>query len=280
MSRNLARLLTKDEARVTKSISKLEELCGFPSEDVRLMAENKQKLRAKLQQLGLDADDTTDQELYHSLRSRFERDSQMLDKALGVGQNTKLDERINKAIQLVNHCARSDEVWVVKNSVAKSALAKLPPKHVVKALHYRSVASMVKRQDVSELFLLGSVLESPTWRRNITKQLDKLSASQYELRSIKIVKLTTNNTSALGARASHTVVNKQIGSVAIWPSDELNRASVLCLTLILLEGVRSLNPGGYSEAIHELSPSLSWWADTEQLISDGEQPVSLNLKDV
>ena len=84
----------------------------------------------------------------------------------------------------------------------------------------------------------------------------------------------------MGGPSTHVVVNKQIGSVAVWPSKDLNQASVLCLTLLLLEGVRSLNPSGYSEAIHELSPSLSWWADTEQLISDGEQPVSLNLKDV
>src|SRR3989344_1896772 len=146
MSKNLARLLAREETEITKSIAKLEELCGFPSEDVRLLAENKQKLRAKVHQLGLDVDDTTDQELYHALRARFERDSQMLDKALGVDSGTKLEERINKAVQLVNHCASTDEVWVVKNLVAKSTLTKLPPKHVAKVLHYRSIASMIKRQ--------------------------------------------------------------------------------------------------------------------------------------
>ena len=280
MSRNLARLLAREEGKITKSIAKLEELCGFPSEDVRLMAENKNRLRAKVSQLGLDVDDTTDEELYHALRARFERDSQMLNKALGVDERTNLDERLNKAIQLVNHCASTDEVWVVKNSIAKSTLAKYPPKHVAKQLHYRSVPSMVKREDVAELYLVGTVLESTTWQKNITKHLSKLNASCYELRPIKMVKVTAKLWENTQGIPPHVIVNKQLGTVAVWPSEDLKNVSVLCLTLLLLEGVRSLNPGGYNEAIHELSPSLSWWADNERLISDGEQPVSLNLKDV
>src|SRR5947208_2061243 len=105
MSKTLARLLGKSEKEVVAAISKLEALCGYPSEDVRLLAENKQKLRAKTMQLGLDPDDTTDEELYYALLGRFSRDSQTIDKALGVNDSTKLDERIDKAIQLVNHCA-------------------------------------------------------------------------------------------------------------------------------------------------------------------------------
>ncbi|MEX0881279.1 MAG: hypothetical protein WDZ34_00095 [Candidatus Saccharimonadales bacterium] len=280
MSKTLSRMLDKSEKEIAASVSKLEALCGFPSEDVRLMAEEKRKLRTKIEQLGLDSDDTTDEELYHSLRARFERDSQMLDKALGVDDGTKLDDRLNKAIQLVNHAAATDEVWVVKNSFAKSALIKNPPKHIAKLLHYRSVASMIKRQDTAEIYLAGSVIESATWQKNISKHLAKLNASQYELRPIKIVNLRPNRRAGLDGPSSHTVVNRQIGAVAAWPSKELSSASVLCLTLLLLEGMRSLNPEGYTEALDELSPALRWWVDTGHLISDGEQPVSLNLKDV
>lgn len=280
MSRNLAKLLDKHEEEVAKDLSVLEEQCGFSSEDIRLMAENKHKLRSKIEQLGLDANDTTDEELYHALQARFERDSQILDKALGVDDSTKLSERLNKAIQLVKHCASTDEVWVVKNAVAKATLVKYPPKRVARRLHYRSVASMIKRQDISEIFLAGSVLESATWQRNVAKNLPKLSASQYELRPAKIINLKAEHWRGLKGPQSHFVINQQIGVVSVWPSEELNQASVLCLTLLLLAGLHSLNPKGYSEALHELSPGLGWWADTEHLISDDEQPVSLNLKDV
>lgn len=281
MSRNLTKQLNGElEEEVAKEISVFEEKCGYPSEDVRLLAENKHRLRAKIGQLGLDADDTTDEELYHALLARFERDSQVLDKALGVDGSTKLSERMNKAIQLVNHCASTDEVWVVKSSVAKTSLTKYPPKHVARYLHYRSVASMVKREDTSEIFLAGSVIESATWQRNIDKYLSKQSASQFELGPIKVVNLKTERWTNIDTAHQHILTNKYIGGVSVWPSDELRHSSVLCLTLLLLEGLQSLNPDGYSEALHELSPALRWWTDTGHLISDGEQPVSLNLRDV
>ena len=280
MSRNLARLLANEEGEITESIAKLEELCGFPSEDVRLLAENKHQLRTKISQLGLDADDTTDEELYHALQARFERDSQILDKTLGVDDGTKLDERLNKAIQVVNHCSSTDEMWVVKKSVAKSTLAKNPPKHIAKQLHYRSVASMIKREDVAEIYLVGSVIESATWQKKITKHLAKLDASQYELRPIKIVNLKSERWGGVSSPTSHPIFDRRVGAVTVWPSGDLKSASVLCLTLLLLEGLQSLNPSGYTDALHQLSPALQWWADSTYLISDGNQPVSFNLKDV
>jgi hypothetical protein len=79
---------------------------------------------------------------------------------------------------------------------------------------------------------------------------------------------------------SHLIFDNHIGAVAVWPAADIKSASVLNLTLLLLEGIRSLNPAGYSEALHELSPALRFWADGQHLISDGEQPVSFNLKDV
>jgi hypothetical protein len=280
MSKNLARLLNKDESEVADTIAVLEKKNGFPSEDVRLLAENRHKIRSKIHQLGLDPDDTTDKELYHGLRARFERDSQMLNKALGVSQSTKFDEKLNKAVQLVNHCASAEECWVIKNSVIKSILTKNPPRQVAKALNYRSIASMLKRVDIAEIYLAGLTIESAAWQRNVTKSLNKLNGSHYELRPIKIVTLRSSEWGTEAGPDSHLIYDSHIGAVAIWPSTNLMSASVLNLTLLLLEGIRSLNPTDYSEAIHELSPALLFWADAQHLISDGERPVSLNLKDV
>lgn len=280
MSKNLANLLAQQEADVTKALFAFEEKCGFPSEDVRLLAENKHRLRSKIGQLGLDADDTTDEELFHALRARYVRDSQMLDKALGVDGSTKLTDRLNKAIQLVNHCAATDEMWLLKNSVARSALTKNPPKQVAKQMHYRSVASMIKREDTAEIYLAGSVIESANWQKSAAKQLAKLNASLHELRPIRIINLKSERWGGVDGPASHIVTDRHSGAAAIWPSEDLAKASVLCLTLLLLEGMRALNPRGYTETLHELSPALRWWADSGHLISDGEQPVSLNLKDV
>lgn len=280
MSKNLAKLLSVDETELALIIAKLEQRSGFPSEDVRMLAENKHKLRRKIEQLGLDADDTTDKELYYALRARFIRDSQMLDKALGVNEYTKLHERLTKAIQLVNHCVSADDIWVVKNSIAKKALAKFPPKHIVKQLHYRSVSSLIKREDTAEIFLTASLLESATWQKNITKYLEKLSASEYELRPIRIINLPLERWQSVDGPDSHVVIDRHSGAVAVWPSEELDRASTLSVMLFLLSGLQAINPNSYDESLHELSPALRWWADSEYLISTGRHPISLNLKDV
>lgn len=280
MSKNLAKVLGRPENEVTKAVAKLEQKTGFTSEDVRLLAENKFNLRAKIGQLGLDPDDTTDAELYHALLNKFEKDSQNLNRALGVDQNTDLGERLDKAIQLADYCADVDEMWVVKNSAAKAILKKYPPKHVAKALHFRSVASMIKREDVAEIYLAGSVLESSSWQKAIAREISKLGTPDYEMRALRVIKLAPKRWATVKVPVHHMASDKSIGAVAIWPSDHLKYASVAYLTLQILGEMRALNPEGYSESIQELSPSLRWWADSYYLISDGEQPVSFNLKDV
>ncbi|HEX5395421.1 MAG TPA: hypothetical protein VFW52_03680 [Candidatus Saccharimonadales bacterium] len=280
MSRNLARMMGRSAASTQEQIADLEHKNGYPSEDVRFMAENKILLRQKLVQLGLDPDDTTDAELYHALRARFERDADMLDKAVGINKFTGLDERLSKAEQLVVHCVATDDVWVPKNSAVKAILAANPPKHVAKQLNYRSAASMIKREEAAEIALVSTVAESATWQKNFSKSIDKLSPSQRELRPIKIVSLSSPRWQALSSPPSAAIFDKNLGAAAVWPSDGLSASPVLSLSLLLLEAIERLNPAGFSAALHELSPALRWWSDTGHLISDGRQPVSLNLRDV
>ncbi len=280
MSKTLAKVLDKPLNNVTKSVAEHEKSAGFPSEDVRLLAENKQKMLNKLKQLGLDPNDTTDNELYWALRARYQKDSQTLDRALGVNVATSFKERLDKADQLVGFCAKSEDSWLIKNSAAKKLLSSNPPKQTAKILHYRSIPSMIKREDVAVLFLIAQESESATWQKNITQAAAKLSSSDYELRPIKVVKLPESRLQASSGPDSYLVLNKLLGSLAIVPSAELDKSSVLSLTLLLLSGLQKLQPDGYEEALHELSPALRWWSDCSYLISDGKKPISFNLKDV
>lgn len=280
MSRKIAQFLAKPEAEINKSIAKLESANGYPSEDVRLLAENKQKLRDKIRQLGLDPDDTTDQELYWTLLARYSKDSDNLDRALGVSSASSLDERISKAAQLVGYCTSIDEMWLVKNPIAKSVLTTYPPKQLAKKLHYRSLSSLTKREAVAEIYLAAKVVESATWKRAVSKQFSKLNAANFELRPLKIVQFSARRWTAVDGPASHVINDRWLGSVGIWPSADLRKTSVLSLTLLLLSSIQRLNPGGYKESLHELSPTLRWWTDCDYLVSDGEQPISFNLKDL
>ncbi|HZP55512.1 MAG TPA: hypothetical protein VFB03_01945, partial [Candidatus Saccharimonadales bacterium] len=134
MSKKIAHLLSRPESEVSSILSDLEKKSGYPSEDVRLLVENKHRLRTKLTQIGLDPDDTTDQELYYALFAKFQRDGELLDQSLGIDQATSINERINRAVQIVSKIAKKEELWVLKKTAAKKALLAIPPRQVAKKL--------------------------------------------------------------------------------------------------------------------------------------------------
>lgn len=280
MRKALGTLLGKEEAEIAAIISKFESITGYPSHDVRLLAENKQKIRTKIAELGLDGDDTTDEELYHALRSRYHQDAQAVDKALGADGYLTLDQKIAKAVQLVDHTAAGEELWLVKNSTAKQALKENSPKRVAKIMHYRSTSSLIKRADIAEVFLLASQLEPASWHSKIDKRLSKLNVARLQQRRVRIIKLSTNHLKNIKGPAAHIVADKWLGSIGLWPDESLEDAPVLSLALLLLGGLETLDPSAYKTALHELNPTLMWWADCSYLLTDGEHPMSFNPKDV
>ncbi len=82
MSKTLAKLLDQPEVLVEGLIKKLENFSTFNSTDIRLLADSNNKVRSKTVDLGLDPDDTTGPELYHSLLVRFAHDEQKFSKSL------------------------------------------------------------------------------------------------------------------------------------------------------------------------------------------------------
>jgi hypothetical protein len=160
MSKPISQILNHPERAVAKAIAKLEDKNGYPSHDVRLTAENIQKVRSKLAELNLDPDDTTGEELYQALMVKFQEDSRRFDEHFGMHARG-FDEKSSKAFELVSKNADLPERWVMKASWAKSLLRQHPPKRVMKQLHYRSIDSMLKRENLAEIYLGIEFIESP-----------------------------------------------------------------------------------------------------------------------
>jgi hypothetical protein len=131
---------------------------------------------------------------------------------------------------------------------------------------------MIKREDAAELLLASRYTESSTWQKNVERQIAKLPTASFELRPFKILKF----------QDAPEPVNsdRTLGAVIINPAKLMQNANVLSLTLMILEAVEELNPNGYKESLHNLSPALRWWADNKYLIFEDDVPVSLNIKDV
>lgn len=277
MSKILSHLLQKPEALVANTVAKLEEKTGFPSHDVRLLADINLAVRNKVRDLGLDPQDTTGEELQHALQARFERDTQQVERAFGIDASSSRQQRLAKAVALALQMATDSEAWVIKSRPAKELLKTQPPKKTMKILHYRSAGSMIKREDVAVLYVVAAAVESASWNKTLQTRLSKLSSSDYELKPVRVVNLPDKLVSV--PRHNPAVSSLAIGAAAIWPSDTQNPA-VLPMAIFLYEELQAVCLQSHKHHLLNVNPVLRWWADTDHLLAwNNGEPVSLNLRD-
>lgn len=277
MAGKIAQLVGKAESEAESLVAKLEDMSGFPSEDVRMLAGMMQRSRAKLTQLGLDPDDTTAEELYYSLRAKFDRDSLLIDRALGVKEGATSAECQLKACKLVNYAVSSAEVWTLKPAATKEVLRANVPKKVMKKLGYRSIDSMLKREDFTATFLAAKAIESPTWQKKLASQLHRKTTASYELRSLRATSLPEKLASY--EIKDKVVASGELGVAAVWPTH--NQVSVLSLSLALLNALDGICEQKLHHRLHSVHPALNWWSDTEHLFyAPKGELVSLNFLDI
>lgn len=280
MTRLLARVLGKSEEAVAAAINKFEELAGSPSEDLRLLSENKIASRKKITQLGLDSDDTTGEELYRALLLKYQTDSQSIDKAVGIEDGADFEKKLSRAINLVEQAIGRQEVWAVKATSARQLLRACPPKKMMKQFGYRSLESMLKREAVGTLILAAPSIESSAWQKDFNKAVAKLGSTDYVMQPVSLIKLPQPIFGKM-SRSQSVAVSKLAGATAIWPSKANQKAGTLSLTIMLADGLEQLGLNVSLQSFSVLHPALGWWANTSHLLSVHEdEVVSLNLKDV
>lgn len=278
MSKLLSQLLGQPEHLLTQTIKRLEEKNGYPSHDIRLSAANEHIVRIKLAQLGLDPDDTTARELYHALQSKFQDDSRQF-QAQFRRANDGFDASSAVAARLVSDSLELPQTWALKTSSAKELLRKHPPKKVMRRLHYRSIESLLKREDLSGVYLLLDKLESATWNKAHEKLIRALDTTAFELRPVKLCSINSyfSPDYAIG---DHIVFNISLGILAVAPADDLLNAPLLAHVMLLLDNLNSYKHLKVSKQAAKISPVLAWWEDMDFLIAElDSQHVSLNLCD-
>jgi hypothetical protein len=223
MSKKLAELLYEPEILVESAIKKLEHLSGFESTDVRLLVEINNKTRTKLADIGLDPDDTTGPELYHALLAKVENDEQTLNQNFG------------QIIRQITDAHKDYSVYALKQSVAKELLRNHPPRKLMKELSYRSVESMLKRENICTLFAFITAVESPRWLNVFWKDLAKITPSDFEVREISVISLTPKY-ATLTSGNSETISVPLMGAVMV----NSNSGSKIALSLSIANSIGSL----------------------------------------
>jgi hypothetical protein len=269
MSRLIADLLGQPERLVGKTIMKLEAKNGYPSHDARHLAENIQQVRRKLADLSLDPDDTTAEELYHSLQARFQRDSQAFDIENNF-HSLDFESKAEKAKHIIQSGTALPQRWMLKTTAAKNILRRQPPKKLMKRLSYRSVESLLKRENTGRLFIEANAVESAAWRKQLSRSISRLDSTAFELREISIFVLN------MDIGSSPLVYNDDIGALAIAKTGLTDSMRLLGLVVLLSDFMESLS----DKPVELSSDVLQWWNEMDGLVAypDG-RAVSMNLKD-
>lgn len=238
MSKNICELLGATEPFYSQAINQLEKEAGHSNEDIKLYSDIIAKIKLKTRELGLDPNDTTGKELYHALSHIVGLHDEFLAKAIGAKDPTDVAEVAQKIKKTVDKMKIPKNVWVIKHSVAKRLLKKMPPKNVMKQLGYRSIDSMLKRENISEIFGVLRIAENDKWLERFIGSYKKLAPSDFEIRKIEIAVLDGKRwgklTNKFIKEKHHNITYlKEMGAVIILPMP-IEKLSGVCITVFPL----------------------------------------------
>jgi hypothetical protein len=256
MTKILSQYMHLPEADAAKVINKLEGLAGYPSEDVRLLADIRQATAAKIAQLGLDPQDTTSEELHHALLQRASADCQRLSAAIGRQTQISADAFNQKLIDLVNHMPFNPEVLALKNNTAKDLLRQNPPKQLMKLLGYRSLESMLKREDTAELYALLPFTQSTAWMNGFWGKHAKLKASDFELRRMSFVLMPEKRYKNMTPQTGLVTVMLQLGVAAVWPVSPAQHNYNYSLSVMLVQAAEMMQIYSCSLKLEQFKPAF------------------------
>lgn len=187
MSGFLSDLLNAKEPLFDKSLKQLELASHRQGVDAALIADIHQKAKAAMRQLGLDEKDTTGPELYEALNAKIHDHNKHLTRKIGGHEAMPVEQLLPLMKAAAEKVRTPRDCWVLKKSVAKDMLRQMPPPNIMKRLGHRSVESMLKHENLAEVYGALRFAESPEWLNSFDETYKKLSPSDFETRKIEIV---------------------------------------------------------------------------------------------
>lgn len=218
----LADLLLAKEPLFSEGLKELEQRSGHAGADVQLLAELATKSAAALAGLGLNSQATANQ-AYKALMNRIEQDNLRLAKLVGAPDDQTLETLTPRLVETVRTANIPRSCFVLKESVAKLLLQNHPPKAIMTRLGYEDVVTMLRHEDVAELFVALRFAETPDWLNSFNASYKELTPSDFEQRDIKVIVFSPDK---WGDVAEHFVQkklhnlthSKEMGVVGIVPT--------------------------------------------------------------
>ncbi|OGL26069.1 hypothetical protein A3E49_02665 [Candidatus Saccharibacteria bacterium RIFCSPHIGHO2_12_FULL_49_19] len=241
MSNFLADALDWPQTSFNKFINHLEDLSGYPSEDTRLTSEVTAACCSRIADLGLDPSDTSPEELYRAMRIAYQSVSEVFATALGEQEHDDLESRylrIGRALEAVNY---QGQIWSLTPPAIKKLLRDHPPRHLQKHLSYRSIASMLKRENPQLLFAAAWLMESSRWQKTISRSIANLRSQDIELIAPRTVVLDDRFWTGVNIKRPLVTARPEVGLAVIWPNQLAKRMTTLGVISLTLQALDELH---------------------------------------
>ncbi len=225
MTTFLTQALDYTEVKLKRELMALEAAAGHPNADIRLSVEVMNAARVKFRELGLDPKDTTAEELYHALQVRLRQDDQKLVFSLrslaAEHVSAEADPVAGMAVALKS-IPESKACFALKLAKLRLILKALSPKKTAKSLGYRSIDSMLKHESPEDVLAAAWLCESVSWQKRLLAQYRKLTPTDFEERSLRIVYAKDKRYHEVGKKIvqsmHHNLLSlKELGVIVLLP---------------------------------------------------------------
>lgn len=262
MCKLLADLASADKQVVKEMIHRLEHASGLPGVDVRLTGEIYGKLHMKMRELGLDPNDTTPHELYTSLQNLARLHDSFLARRLAIEEPTNPAVVLPAVVHVVNRLQVPKQVWAIKPVVIKRLLKTVPPKTLMKQLHYRSLDSMLKRESTASLLTAARHLEPELWQRKMLDAYKKLQSGDFSSEQAEITYKGEARWQKIGEwlaheRHSSIVYTPEAGSILVLPLPKVELPGLtLAVLMLVVHALEELRMHSTYFKFHHMQPKF------------------------
>jgi hypothetical protein len=249
MTRFLSESLEAPEPNFRLQLRQLERTNGNPNADIRLSTDVAQATRLKLRELGLDPADTTAKELYESLKNMLADDDVRITRLLRTRAAIHISaeaDAIAGLTHLLREAKQSEKVFALKTTKFKTLIKKTPPKRVMKQLGYRSLDSLLRHEAPALILTAASYLESASWWQSYYAQYKKITARDFEARTMAILHPDARRWQALAglsvARSKHNVCFfKELGALILLPlPNDAPKGSAITSVMLALQAINDI----------------------------------------
>lgn len=261
MTRYLSQALGAEEPHFSQSVAALEQASGLPSEDIRLSSEIVRRAQQKIAELGLDPKDTTPEELYGVLHERLRADDELVRTSLGIASDAKPETVVTTVCTFLASHKQPEDCFVLKTSVARRLLKKVPPRNVMKKLGYRSIDSLLKREHPALVYTAAYIIEGNQWHKKYRALYVKLRPSDFEPRKISFHSPTSKHWQKMArdyvAAAQHNIFCfKDLGAIVMLPIEVPVDGLAITQVLMALDMMNDIRAQSSFAKLQQVKPNF------------------------